>query len=226
MKKFCLLVFVVALNASAISQSLSFSADTVIAYTCTNDPDVIGVIDMYNTTGSDIFVAWHIHHFDLPQDGIYALIMAGHQYIPFEDGHQFGFWEDTSQVYFYMWNDTLYAGDTSIMQIRVWDVDDSLNTVTVLTAMKVCPLTTNVNAIVAFDFQLYPNPADDLLVLKTDQQIGDLVRIADCTGRTVLELPVTVKKMSVNTGSIAPGIYALSMLNKGRVVTTRLFSKR
>ena len=193
------------------AQSLLIADDTIFLYSCDPRPDVVGITQMYNETGTPIYVKWHIEQFGLPHNGIYALIVAGHQYVPFEDGHQFIFSEDSSEIIFYMWNDTLLPGDTSMVQIRIWDDMDSVNTSTLLTALQVCPLATGIwPDIPAVDFHVFPNPANDVAYLQVSDERANRVCIYNAVGTPMADVRIKEGLVRIETNRWPPGMYTVT----------------
>jgi hypothetical protein len=193
------------------AQSLLIATDTVFLYDCDPRPDVVGITRMYNETDTFIYVKWHIEKYDLPHNGIYALIIAGHQYIPFEDGHQFIFTEDSSEIIFYMWNDTLLPGDTSLVQIRIWDDMDSVNTSTLLTALQVCPLATGIwPDLPPVDFNVFPNPADDVAYMQCSDERTNRICIHNAVGTQMADIQFTESVVRIDTRIWPPGIYMVT----------------
>jgi hypothetical protein len=67
----------------------------------------------------------------------------------------------------------------------------------------------------AADVQLtvYPNPASDILCIKTSEGKYPLLRIFDVQGRTVLQKPISETSTWLNVSDLQPGIYMLQLSN-------------
>jgi len=76
----------------------------------------------------------------------------------------------------------------------------------------------------AFDFSIFPNPATEILNVKSTRHLVQ-VRLLDMMGRTVLVENMAANKFSVNLSGIPQGVYMLEATDaKGRRATKR-FSK-
>jgi uncharacterized delta-60 repeat protein len=76
-----------------------------------------------------------------------------------------------------------------------------------------------------FTYRLFPNPAQDVLFLK-QVPVGALVRLTDLTGRALLEQRATAEQLELPLASQAPGVYMVSVLHDGFVVTHRVVVER
>lgn len=69
---------------------------------------------------------------------------------------------------------------------------------------------------------LYPSPADELIVLKTDQIFsGNMATIYNSLGSEITRLTLNKSLTTVDTQSLPDGIYFLSLTNKGQTLTKR-----
>lgn len=76
-----------------------------------------------------------------------------------------------------------------------------------------------------FAFDLFPNPATDVLSLR-NMPMGAVVRMLDVTGRILQEERATSDRMELRLASQAPGVYLVSVLHKGHAVTHRVVVER
>lgn len=76
-----------------------------------------------------------------------------------------------------------------------------------------------------FAFELFPNPANDVLSLR-NVPTGAVVRMLDLTGRVMLEERASTDRMELPVASQAPGVYLMSVLHEGYAVTHRVVVER
>lgn len=69
------------------------------------------------------------------------------------------------------------------------------------------------NEFTASDYQLYPNPAKDKLILKTGKNLGDaILTLSDINGRTVISQKATLLgEVELNISNLASGMYILNI---------------
>jgi hypothetical protein len=72
-----------------------------------------------------------------------------------------------------------------------------------------------------FDFQIYPNPANDFVVV-SDIPSSSIIKITDITGKTVYYTRTTNEKILLNTTQFINGIYHVRIENKGSIVNKKL----
>ena len=73
-----------------------------------------------------------------------------------------------------------------------------------------------------FAFSVFPNPASDKLQIMTGQPDSDLTfSIFDATGRTQLKGKVSGSETTIDTRSLASGVYSIHLTSKGRQATKR-----
>ena len=63
-----------------------------------------------------------------------------------------------------------------------------------------------------FNATLYPNPVDDVLIVKTSTFDGVQYQMFDATGRIVLEGSLEAEKTELAVSSFAPGNYTVTVL--------------
>jgi len=76
-----------------------------------------------------------------------------------------------------------------------------------------------------FTFELYPNPATDVLYLR-HMPVGAVVRMLDVTGRVLVEERASSDRMELQMAAQAPGVYLVSVLHEGVAVTHRVVVER
>lgn len=75
------------------------------------------------------------------------------------------------------------------------------------------------------NFQLFPNPANDLLIVETDQYKDVKMLIFDNIGRVVVASKLSGNRTAVGISGFLPGIYILKLYN-GQEAITRKFLKK
>ena len=76
-----------------------------------------------------------------------------------------------------------------------------------------------------FAFQLFPNPATDVLHLR-NVPTGAVVRLLDVTGRVLLEQRTATDRVELPVAAHATGIYLVSVQHDGVAVTHRVVVER
>lgn len=61
---------------------------------------------------------------------------------------------------------------------------------------------------------IYPNPANDFVMIRTHNNIGDLITISDISGRTLITEEVADDDMQINVGNLAQGMYIVKIGDK------------
>ena len=75
--------------------------------------------------------------------------------------------------------------------------------------------TDNVDDVVlSSEVEIYPNPANDFVTIKTHNNIGDLITISDISGRTLITEEVTDDDIQINIADLAKGLYIIKVGNK------------
>jgi uncharacterized repeat protein (TIGR01451 family) len=59
------------------------------------------------------------------------------------------------------------------------------------------------------ELQAWPNPADDVLHISSEQALSDALNVLDITGRVVLSQPIIGERATMPVAALAPGPYAL-----------------
>jgi hypothetical protein len=202
------------------SQRLIFSVDTVILTSCEKAPIPIDSHVIYNNTDEDIVLRWERTELDLPEESFYLMIFGGIQYLYITsngwvrlDAH------DSTEIIFGFWHDTLVPGDSVVVQILVYDIDDSLNTAQELTMIQHCPLATSrVEPVPEPILQVYPNPIHHTatIILPEDIPVHSLA-LYSITGALLKQIPVTNNEMTFSTDGIPEGMYFLGGVYNGHV---------
>ena len=202
------------------SQSLLFSVDTVILTSCEKTPIPIDSHVISNNTDEDIILRWERTDLVLPEESFYLMIFGGIQYLYITsngwvrlDAH------DSTEIIFGFWHDTLVPGDSVVVQILVYDIDDSLNTAHELTMIQHCPLATSqVEPLPQPELRVYPNPIHHTatIILPEDIPVHSLA-LYSVTGELLKQMPVTNNEMNFSTDGIPEGMYFVGVVYNGRV---------
>ena len=90
------------------------------------------------------------------------------------------------------------------------------------------PLITSLNNVTTAALAMYPNPAENVIVLNENSLSGNTtVRIMDVTGKLVENVSINATKapMMISVQNLSSGLYFVSVENNGRVFSTK-FSKK
>ncbi len=74
------------------------------------------------------------------------------------------------------------------------------------------------------DFNIYPNPAIDLVTLN-NLPLGTTIQVTDMTGKTVIKTSVTSAEMTFDVQDMNEGIYFVTILNNTAVIGTKKLVK-
>lgn len=69
--------------------------------------------------------------------------------------------------------------------------------------------------------EIYPNPANDIVRIKTRNNIGDLITISDISGRTLITEEVTADDIQINIADLAKGLYIIKVGDKSEQLIIR-----
>jgi len=83
----------------------------------------------------------------------------------------------------------------------------------------------SVNAFEEMPLNVYPNPANNTLMLKTDAEKADKAVIFDSLGHKVKTLKVTDNLQEINVNNLPAGNYIIVLYHKGKSVARTLFVK-
>ena len=113
-----------------------------------------------------------------------------------------------------------YSVDTTYVSYMSNWLRDRLNYLDVAFNQPCTPLSNNVVK-QEKTLELYPNPANDYLVIETDALLFEL-HIRDMRGKTVLKTSMKGRTNKVDLQSIAKGIYTVTLTNAETIQTKRL----
>ncbi|MBR6775524.1 MAG: T9SS type A sorting domain-containing protein [Bacteroidales bacterium] len=69
--------------------------------------------------------------------------------------------------------------------------------------------------------EIYPNPANDFVTIKTHNNIGDLITISDISGRTLITEEVTSDDIQINIADLTKGLYIIKVGDKSEKLIIR-----
>ena len=82
--------------------------------------------------------------------------------------------------------------------------------------------TDNVDDVVlSSEIEIYPNPANDFVTIRTHNNIGDLITISDISGRTLITEEVTADDIQINIADLAKGLYIIKVGDKSEKLIIR-----
>ena len=82
--------------------------------------------------------------------------------------------------------------------------------------------TDNVDDVVlSSEIEIYPNPANDFVTIKTHNNIGDLITISDISGRTLITEEVTADDIQINIADLVKGLYIIKVGDKSEKLIIR-----
>ncbi len=86
---------------------------------------------------------------------------------------------------------------------------------------------TGVNPVanVAPDYNIYPNPVTDELVIKVENGSYQTFAITNSIGQLVMTHPLNNKQTDVNVSSLAPGLYSITLKGKNDIVTRKFIKE-
>ena len=71
------------------------------------------------------------------------------------------------------------------------------------------------------EIEIYPNPANDFVTIKTHNNIGDLITISDISGRTLITEEVTADDIQINIADLTKGLYIIKVGDKSEKLIIR-----
>ena len=83
------------------------------------------------------------------------------------------------------------------------------------------PFLVNISEINDVQFELHPNPAKDLVTIRTNAE-GAILQISDMQGRIVLRKIIETELTQLHTEEFAPGMYLLNLVAKDGITTRKL----
>ena len=82
--------------------------------------------------------------------------------------------------------------------------------------------TDNVDDVVlSSEIEIYPNPANDFVTIKTHNNIGDLITISDISGRMLITEEVTDDDIQINIADLTKGLYIIKVGDKSEKLIIR-----
>ncbi len=115
--------------------------------------------------------------------------------------------------------------DTLLLEAKMMD---SLDVTGLGKVVLFDPLITSLNNVTTAALAMYPNPAENVIVLNENSLSGNTtVRIMDVTGKLVENVSINATKapMMISVQNLSSGLYFVSVENNGRVFSTK-FSKK
>ena len=180
---------------------LSFSADTVIIAACDSIPSPMGVLKVYNNTNNTITLNWEETNILFPFDGSTALIIDPIQFPPnATNGSSWVNANDSTDILFHIWPDSMAGGDTSLFQIVIYDPMDSLNTNKTLTAIVHCPLFLSIEEMKSeYSISVFPNPLHHESTILINNSHNDQFRlmIFNMEGKFIREVDLENGKATI-----------------------------
>ena len=219
--RFFLFVLILLSSANFISaQRIIFFGDSAVVNSCENRPPDIDSHKIYNNTDETIVLRWKRTQLQIPAESDFLMILDGIQYFPlFSEGVKSFYAHDTIEIIFSFWHDTIIPGDSVIIQVILYDEDDSLNTVHYQTVIQHCPLQTS-SADPASSNQLvvFPNPIlSEATILVPEHQATTLVLFAT-TGEILRQIPITQNEITFSRAGLPGGMYYIGMQQEGQMV--------
>jgi hypothetical protein len=220
---YVLLIVSICCIHPSLSQPLLFSTDTAILNSCDTRPPEIARHYIYNTTDEAIGLGWNRTTFQVPEESDYLMILDGIQYFPFvSKGIRYLDAEDSMDLIFSFWHDTLVPGDSVIVQIVVYDIEDSLNTSHLLTFIQHCPLQTGVPGPVSNDqIVVFPNPVIDEMIIRIPEHSEATSLVLFSSYGVIRTWPLSSSEIALSRHGIPSGLYYLGMESNGRITGVR-----
>lgn len=223
------IVLACALCTSAFAQTLRLNSDTTYATGTTDNSYVVADGKLYNDITTAVNVLWIRTIEDLPTGWSSAVCDGNVCYleqvsvspIPFtiEADSQANF-----DVYFYPDNQP----GTGTVQVIAWVEGDSANTVIVGTFKgTVLPAVTAVAPTETEKITVYPNPAQDYILIKNNPVNAAAVEVYDMTGKKMLySSQQTSDNWKLDIHTFVKGVYAVRIVDaEGKVFYTESFTK-
>ncbi|MFA6059913.1 MAG: T9SS type A sorting domain-containing protein [Taibaiella sp.] len=83
----------------------------------------------------------------------------------------------------------------------------------------------SVNSNAGVTVKVYPNPTTETINISGVTQ-GDIIRVADITGKVVLEQKAENNLATISLGSLSPNMYFIQVVNNGNIVHTQKVIKK
>lgn len=83
----------------------------------------------------------------------------------------------------------------------------------------------SVSSSVSATVKIYPNPATETINISGVTQ-GDVIRVADITGKVVLEQKAETNLATINLGSFSNDMYFIQVMNNGNIIHTQKVIKK
>lgn len=208
------------------AQRLIFSGDTAIIVSCEKIPLPNDDLEVFNNTDEDIFLQWERTYFSFPDNSSMIMVITGLQYFHYVSyGHVNLKARDSTNIIFYFYLDTITPGDSVIVQIKMYDPADSINTAKLQTIIQYCPLVTNAGEIKPpASLRVFPNPmADAATIILPEIQETTSVAIFNITGKQVRLIPMSNSQMTFAREGLPGGIYFAGLIQHGHVTRMTKF---
>jgi len=83
-------------------------------------------------------------------------------------------------------------------------------------------INTKINNVNDSDIIIYPNPAQDLITVNTDNNKYRMIELFDINGKQITYLPIIHMHQPINTSKLETGIYFLKIYSTYEVVTKKI----
>lgn len=81
------------------------------------------------------------------------------------------------------------------------------------------------DAVTLSDYNIYPNPASDVLTIRSYNTVAEAITLRDVAGKVILSKTINSSNESVNIAKLKPGIYLVQIQTGGNVLTQKLIKK-
>ena len=127
---------------------------------------------------------------------------------------------DTIEIIFSFWHDTLYPGDSVIVQLMVYDEDDSLNTVHHLTFIQHCPLqTSTAHPATENLLDIFPNPVIDEVNIKIPEELSaSSLFLYTITGEVIRKWSNPGNEIKLSLDGLPEGMYFIGAVSHNRII--------
>ncbi|MCI5055517.1 MAG: T9SS type A sorting domain-containing protein [Flavobacteriales bacterium] len=125
----------------------------------------------------------------------------------------------------YLWNTGATTSSIPITNSGTYTVDITSENGFTFQLDTTISIATDINEVRGEDVSLYPNPASDILNLKSNETIKSF-SISDVTGRFVLVDQINAKSGMIDVKFLNPGVYHISVTSEGLKTQTFKFLKR
>lgn len=222
MKKISLLIICVI---STISMNAQFSLLNPASQSKEIAVGDFEYMDMYlkNESGTDAVFVWEEESKSIPSGWDYSVCDYQTCYVKGESTGTMTSVADGSEIAFVKPNIMATTGGTATISYKIYE-ENTPNDFQVASFTFTCngpTPTVSLNDLKSLSFNVYPNPANDFVIITTSEK-NVTITVIDITGKSVLNTESNTNKTKLDLNDLNTGLYIIKVETKNAINTRKI----